>query len=280
MTATSGRQVPVGLRRIQVFELNDNGTPNGLDPVVPYTGFQLRGAKTYGFSPQEPRQFSHVGEDQVVQTDLLPALQAGTAEVAVSALDYTAISLMSGIKVFEVGEASAILLASDRQGFEPLVGMMIYQQSKDLETGARRWRTAILQSVRGIFLPPGMGENPIDARYRLSPSVSGIHLWGADLSESVEGGLTSQGVELMCEGIPQIGSFLGNGSQTIFDFPSTTPALTTAKVKVWVDGVATVPTTLTTTGFTISPAPTSGKRIVYFLESVRAPGDSVPGGGS
>jgi len=128
MTNTSGLQYPVGVRRIQIFELNANGTPLGVGAVTPYVGYQLKGAKTYGFNSQEPRKFTHVGDDQALQIDFLPALQAGDAEIAVSAMDYTAISKLSGTKVFQVGEASAIAMATDRQGFEPLVGMMIYQQ--------------------------------------------------------------------------------------------------------------------------------------------------------
>lgn len=269
MANTSGYQYPVGVRRIQIYELNANGTPLGTIPGSPYVGYQLKGAKTYGFNSQEPRKFTHVGDDQALQIDFLPALQAGDAEIAVSAMDYTAIAKLSGVKVFTVGEASAIPLATDRQGFEPLVGMMIYQQSKDRDTGLRRWRVALLPSVQCVFLQPGMGADLIDARYKISPTISNKHIWGTALLTATEGALTSQGIELMTEGLPQLGAFVGDGVVVLFNFPTGIVAVSTAKITVWKNDVLVVAgLTKTINGFTFAVAPLVGDRIVYFVEYV------------
>ncbi len=264
MANTSGKHLPVGVRHIQLFEL-DEGMPKASSATTPYNGVHLKGAKTYGFNPPEPRQISHAGDDQVLQIDFLPALQAGNAEIAVAAVDYTAVALLSGVKVFTVGEASAIALATSQQGQEPLLGAMIYQQSKDLDLGLRRWRVAILPSAQFVFLPPGMGEQPVDARYKVAPSISVNHLWGEGLTSLVEGATTSQGIELMTEGLPEIGSFTGNGTEDEFSFTHT--ALSTAKITIWVDGVkVTSGITKAVTKVTFDYPPASGARIIYFIE--------------
>lgn len=264
MANTSGKQLPVGVRHLRIFEL-DEGMPKAVDHTTPYTGQQLRGAKTYGFNAQEPRKISHVGDDSVLQVDFLPALQAGDAEVGLSVVDYYGVALLSGVKKFTVGEASAIAVASSKMGFEPLRGMMVYQQSKDLDSGLRRWRVAVLPSAQFVFMQPGMGENPIDARYRIAPSIAANHLWGEALTELVEGAVFSQGIELMTEGLPEIGSFVGNGSATEFTFEH--PALSTNKIVIWVNGVkVTSGIVKTVTKVTFDYPLASGARLLYWLE--------------
>lgn len=264
MANTSGKQLPVGVRHIRVFEL-DEGLPKATNHTTPYTGVQLRGAKTYGFNAQEPRKISHTGDDAVLQIDFLPALQAGDAEIGLSVVDYPGVALLSGVKNFMVGEASAIAVASSKMGFEPLRGLLVYQQSKDLDSGLRRWRVALIPSAQFVFMPPAMGENPVDARYRVAPSISSNHIWGEALTDLVEGAVFSQGIELMTEGLPEIGSFVGNGSATEFTFAH--EAISTDKIVIWVNGVKiTSGIVKTTTTVTFDYPLELGDRLIYWLE--------------
>lgn len=261
MTATTGKQFSVGLRYLTAFALNANGRPAATSASSPYAGIQAAGAKTFNLTPPDPRQIAHSGDDRLLARDVLPPLEGATAEVMVAKNDYTLFSLLTGTLVQTIGEATALLWSTDQQGFEPVVGLMAYQQSLDasvggVDGGARRWRTIWIPKGKAIPKPSGMSEAAAEFPFSVTPYIVTAHLWGQAFSLVNNGATEAQFAEMMMTGKPWLDSWLGDNTTTVFTLSKT--ALTTAKISVFVDGTLKVISsdyTATTTAVTFLAAP-------------------------
>ena len=258
MTATSGKQLAVGLRYAVVIELNADGTPKGnVTPATGSDGLAYSGPKAFTLNVPEARKITHVGKDRPLAVDFLPPTEALDGELAVSGSETAIVALLGGILAAAVGEAKLVALANSQQGFEPQVGLLLYQQSLDVILGTRRWRSFIFPSARCIYMPAGMSENAEDSRYKIAPAITTKQLWGTALSIANNGCLTMQGIEMMSEGRPNIAYWTGNGVETNFILPLDKPATSVAKMAIYVDGVLQVAQLSATlvTEFTFTAAP-------------------------
>jgi len=260
MTATSGKQLAVGLRFGMAYLLNADGTPlgdvatatNGTD------GTEFQGPKVFTLNVPEPRKITHIGEDRVLAVDYLPPSDGMDGELAVSPSELDIVALLGGLTVATVGEGVLAALASSQQGFEPQVGLMLYQQSLDVSLGTRRWRSFWFPSCRCIYMPAGMGQDTQDIRYKIAPAVVSSLPWGTALNETDNGCLTMQGVEMMSEGRPNMCWWEGDGAETEFLLPLDKPATSTAKMNAFSDGVdataALASTAVDKITYTVAPA--------------------------
>lgn len=262
MAATSGKQFSVGLRYLTVFSLNANNRPAAVSASSPYAGVQAAGAKTFNLTPPDPRQISHSGDDRLLARDVLPPLEGATAEVSVAKNDYDLFALLTGVLVNTVGEGKSLVWATDQQGFEPVVGMMAYQQSLDasvggVDGGARRWRSIWIPKGKAIPKPSGMSENAAEFPFSVTPYIITSHLWGEAFTLLADGATEGQFVEMMTEGKPWLDSWLGDNSETVFTLSKT--ALAVAKIAVYLNGTKQTITThytATTTAVTfLTPPP-------------------------
>lgn len=268
MTTSSGKQLAVGLRSATVFALNSSGTPLAVAPAAtPYEGLSIRGAKAFDLQQPQARKISHSGEDRVMMVDFLPAIEAGEAVIRASVDDQDLIALLSNVKKVTVGEATGVAIGTDQQGFEPSVALLLYQQSKDLSLGIRRWRSYIVPSAICYPISSGMNDSPQDETFQIALSPTTKHLWGTALAALTEGATSMQVFKMMTEGRPNIVAWLGDGTEDEFLLPVAKPALSTTKMTVWVnDVVTTTGITKAVTKLAFTAAPTSGDRIVCFYE--------------
>jgi hypothetical protein len=264
MGATSGKQLPVGLQYANIFALNSDGRP-AATAVTAYTGLEVKGAKVWTFSPPKPIKKTHLGNNRVMATDWLPSQEGAESELKASVYDYQLIALLSGVMTYAIGEATAVSMITDKQGFEPDVALHLYQQSLDLTTKVRRWRNILIPSARCIAHLGGMGNDPEDVTFAIAMNPVANHLWGAALAAVTEGALEQAYVEFMSEGPGKFVAYKADGTEDEYTLPST--ALSTGKMAVWDNGTpVTTGATKTTAKVTFTAPPTATHDIVIFYE--------------
>lgn len=266
MSQTSGKLLAEGARLAKIYMLNSDGTPNATATTY-YNGLPVETIKGFALNAKEPRVFTHVGQDRPLGIDYLPATEAMDGEITVGGDEFAVAAAVSGTGVAEVGEAVGMHLQTSKSGYEPTVGLMVYQKAIDLDSGLDRWRVFISASAKMYFLPSGMTDNVLEQKYKVAPRISKYNLWGTQLTLADDYCESSQGIVLMTEGKPELLAFKADGTEDEFLFPTSEPAISTAKIAVWKNGVLqSSGMTLATTKVTFTVAPTSGDRIVVFYE--------------
>lgn len=269
MTTASGKQLAVGLRRAVLFALDANGYPAAPGTTV-YEGIELVGPKAFALTIPEARRISHTGNDRVLALDYLPPLEGVSGELRVASNDLVAKALVSAVNTFVIGEANLMPWGTDKQGSEVDLGVLLFQQSLDTSTKSRRWKFYLLPKARVIPAPASMDENAAEDLYRMAPNPTTRHLWGTALANGTEGASEMSLAEGMSESRPNIIAFKGDGTVVAFALPTDKPASSTAKMKIWKDGVVqTVGSglaSLTVTTITFSAAPASGAMVVCWYE--------------
>lgn len=269
MANTSGKQLAVGLRRALLFELDADGFPAAPDENV-YEGVEIVGPKAFTMSIPEARKITHSGNDRVLAVDYLPPLEGATAELRVASNDMVAKALVTNVNTFTVGEATLMPWATDQQGSEVDLGILLFQQSLDTVTKSRRWKFYLSPKARIVPSVANMDENAAEDLYRVAPNPTTKHLWGTSLVVGTEGATESAFYEGMSEGKPNIVAYKGDGVAVAFALPTSKPAIAVGKMKVWKNGVvqavASGLDTLTVTTATFTAAPADGDIVVIFYE--------------
>lgn len=265
MSATSGKQLAVGLRGGIVFFLTTTGYPAAISTSV-YKGLPFEGPKAFTLNVPDARKITHIGKDRVLALDYLPPIEGMTGEIRVSANDQILNSYLTNVKQFPIGETEAIPWNTDQQGFEPTVALLLFQQSLDLETKIRRWHFYLIPSARVIPSPSSMDDNAGETKYVVAPNPTSKHLWGTAFTQGIEGCLSASLIDGMSENIPSLVAWKGDNTLDTFLFPVTQPAIT-GKVKVWVDGIdLTSTSTITSTSIELLAPPADGAHIVAYYE--------------
>jgi hypothetical protein len=266
MAAPTEKTLNYGLRYACVFELDANGYPKA-SGITAYEGAQFKGATAFDLTLPDARKLTGLGEDGITQVVYLPPQEGADARLNVEAADPVLAALLDGTRVLSVGEASIVGIATDKQGFEPRVALLLYQAAKGLETGKTYWHSFIISSAQIVRKSPGMGADKAVTQYQVAPGRTQKHLWGAQFSNANEGFLEAQILESWSNYPLRIASYLGDGSTTVFNFPINFPAVSTDGIKVWKNGTeVTTGLTKTVTGITFTTAPANNDVIVVLRE--------------
>lgn len=255
MANASSNQYRVGFRFGAVFELNANGRPNATSTTF-YEGLEFKGPKAFNFSTPEVRQISHYGWDRVAAVDFLPSTDPVSGEILVSQQYFDLDALLLNLVKYNIGETTMLAGATDQQGNEPDVGLLLYAQALDASTKLRNWNFIIIPKARFNVLPGGWDENSAEHRYPFVASPSANHLWGATMAVATEGATEAAYHRGHSIYKPKLVAALGDGSTVAFTFPATAQAADTNKVAVYVNGtVVSTGITVATTGVTFDTAP-------------------------
>jgi hypothetical protein len=122
MASPSGINSGVGFRHVQILRLDDNGTIYSTGTTV-YEGVVIGGAKALTITDPEPRQIVHTGDDSVFALDTLPPQEPMSGEMRTGKQADALDSLLSGVNVVTVGEASLFPVGTDKRGSEIQVGL-------------------------------------------------------------------------------------------------------------------------------------------------------------
>jgi len=266
MAAPNEKTLNYGLRYACVYELDANGYPKPTGTTA-YEGIQFKGSTAFDLTIPDARKLTGLGEDGITQVVYLPPQEGADARLNVEAADPVLAALLDGTKVSTVGEATIVGVATDKQGFEPRAALLLYQAAKGLDTGKTYWHSYIIPSAQVVRKTPGMGADKAVTQYQVAPNRVRKHLWGTQFSNTTEGFLEAQLLEVWSNYPLRIASYLGDGTTTAFNFPSNFPAVSTDGIKVWKNGTeVTSGLTKAVTGITFNTAPATGDVIVVLRE--------------
>jgi hypothetical protein len=271
MSAPSGIRSGVGFRNCVIFELDDKGYPAATS-TTPYEGVRISGVRTMTLNDPELRRIPNPGDDGIVSIDTLPPNEAITGDLRTGKLNDLVDAIVTGQKVFTVGEATLFGIGTEKRGFENQVGLLAYRQAQDTDPdsptfGMRFWDFRIMPKTLLYSRETGYAETMEEHIYNVIPAKVTSHLWGTQFSELVEGFTQSQLVRGVTVKKPKVVAWKADGEETEFLFPEDAQAVAIAKVAVWVDGtLTTVGVTVALTGLTFLVAPTAGEIIVAFYE--------------
>lgn len=266
-----------GLRHVQVLALNSDYRPAGSGTTA-YEGVTVSGAVSETLEDPEPQQIVHRGDDGVFALAVLPPSEPIAGELTVSKVNDVVDAILTDTIAVTVGETVFFGVGTSNRGDENLVAVLAYQQTQDTDPssatfGAPRWHSHLYPKTYLIPRESGMEQDtPTQRSYSIKPQFSTTYPWGLEFSTAVEGFCRAQLLRGISEYRPKIVAYAGDGSTKVFALPTASPAASTAKIKVWVDGVLDTPDTLATTQFewTTGSEPTTGGDIVVFYETTAA----------
>jgi hypothetical protein len=270
MTAPTGVRTGVGLRASTLFLLDANGYIAAASPTTPYEGVKFIGGKVLTVNDKEPRVFWHAGDDRIQNGDMLPPLEGVTGEMQMGVMSDVVDALISSQKAFTVGTGTYMGGGTDKRGFETQVALMSFQHAVDADqvagsNGLGGWNELIFPNCRLFKRENGFVDQIMSRPYTMVPSIVSKHVWGTAFSEATEGFTSAQFIRGYTRGKPKKIAWLGNNTIVEFTFPTDFPAIV-ASVAVWLNGVLTTPTTVTTTKITMATAPGTGVNMTVAYE--------------
>lgn len=274
----------VGVRYAIVGALGSDGLPAvGTPSAVPTVGTVIERIKAFSPTSSDAQKITHYGDDLAYAQDRLPPTEVGSFTVNVSQSNLTLEALIQGQKVVNYGAGQNIIPfiggSTDKRGSEPRVFFATYRQA--LDTGKtsstagslRQWQLVIYSAVQLGPSAQGFEQGATDKSYSATPTPTGQTIWGETYSEATWGFTQGEFITGILDGQPRFNWWKGNGALTSFQL-SHAP-ITSAHLKVWVNGTLTTPATVNTTNpaFTLSSPPTS-TGIVFAIIETNSPGNS------
>ena len=244
MAAPSTQSANVGFRNVRLYALNTFGVPDAPEYVTltpnPYEGLKITAAKALTINHPEARRVTHFGDDFVFLIDRLPPTETMSGELRTGKLDLTVDAFLSNVKQYlpSSNEAVAMNVATDQQGFEPLVGLMAYQQGEQGDAslslyGSRVWNSVIFPQTWVILRQQGMSEAIYEPQYAVFPQLNTKHLWGISYTTAIEGDTIGQVERWITVGKPLVVAWKSaSNTPEEFKFDSVHQALSTSKIHV------------------------------------------------
>lgn len=261
-----------GLRRVQVYALDTAGYPDGdQSGANGYEGRMVRGIQSMTLNIPAMRRITHEGQDRVIAQDYLPPNEAASGEFRAAAQDLGLDATLTNTLLDEVAEVTLGGLATDQQGNEIDVCIIVYRQALDTTPGAqqlRRWQHYIFPVARLVPRPGGADQGGKEENiYDLIPTVASKTPWGVDFTVADNGFTETQVLRGTSEYPMMMERFDGDGILTKFNL-SWTP-ISTAQTAAFVDGVVAAVSSVNTTTktVTLSSAPANGSKVVIVYQT-------------
>ena len=264
MTTATGIQYGSGFRFGLAYELNAAGRLKGNSASVPYQGIPFVGNKAWNLTIPKQRRINHINADRVGAADFLPPTEAASGTIAVGADNQVMDAILTGNKRVIMGMASTIADLSSNQGFEPMIALLLWQQSLDSVTRLRAWRSFLVPRAKAVPLLSGFADREVDGTYDVLMTPSSTNILGAALTALTDGATDAQLFRAMTAGRPAICAWVGNGYTVDFVFPdgsvpgsiAQSPSVDVNSITVWKNGTKLTTgftTTLTKVTFSVAP---------------------------
>ena len=269
MPNSTGIQYGSGFRQGLVYAIDQTtGRLKGTSASVPYMGIPLTGGKTWDLTIPKQRRIFHINADRVGAADFLPPTEAASATINTSADNMVLDEVLTGNKKVIIGDAATIADLTSQQGFEPLVALLLWQQSLDSVTRLRTWRSFLIPRAKAIPMLSGFADKEVDSSYDVMMTPSSTNIFGVNLSDAIDGSTDAQLFRAMSKGRPAIGAWLGDGYTVDFTFPAGyTPTIDVTSIAVYVNGAAvSAGLTKTTTKVTFNVAPLANDDVDIFWQ--------------
>ena len=276
MTNSTGIQYGSGFRFGLAYELNTAGRLKGLSAVSAYQGLPFVGGKAWNLTIPKQRRINHMNADRVGAADFLPPSEAASGTIVVSADNQQMDAILTNNKQVIIGQASTQAMLSSQQGFEPLIALLLWQQSLDSVSRLRAWRSFLVPRAKAIPLGSGFADREVDGTYDVLMTPSSTNIFGAALTALTDGATDTQLFRAMTAGRPAICAWIGDGYTVDFVFPTgsdplapivQSPTIDVNSVTVWKNGVKlSTGFTVTTLKVTLGVAPLVTDDINIFWE--------------
>jgi hypothetical protein len=238
MANTTGAGYGGGLRGGRAYELNTAGRVKGTSATVPYMGVALVGAKNLNLSIPKQRRLNHIDADRVAAADFLPPTEAASSNLTIAAKNIPLEAILTGNKARVIGEANSLGALTSNQGYEPLLGMYVYQESLDITSRLRRWNNILVARAKLIPMDGGFSDKESENNYDVLFTPSSTDLFGCTLTITADNETDEQYRTMMTEGLFALAAWIGDSYTDTFTFPvGYTPAKSAAKVAVYLNGV-------------------------------------------
>ncbi len=304
MSAPSVIRSTAGFRNISLFELNSGGYPIGavtltnqtpftisgsvvnsgsnvvsvaagatVSGSVGYYGIQHSGAKVLTINDPQPRVLPHVGDDAVINMQILPSLEVASGELRIDKTNDTVDAIIGNLKKVQISELNLMGVITSQRGFEQQVGAMAYSFAQDTDPdsanfGASMWDIRIFPKATVFQRETGYTQEGNERMYSFTPAFCTKHIWGTQFTVAVEGFTRGQIIRGSSQYKPNLVSYLGDGSTKAFPFDSAKPAVSASKVIVWKNGVIQTSGILASiNGVGFNTAPALNDVVVVFYES-------------
>ena len=271
-TQTTGKMHSVGLRHTRIYELLASGYPGNATTSgsTAYQGIQLTSSESCMITYPEPRIIEYPGDDRLQQRDILAPLTGAKMVATVNQSNYPLYAIMTNTNVLNRGYHSFIGVDTNKLGYNPQVGLMGFQVSKDHDSGLQQWRAFI--ASRAIAYPMlGQYEGNIaKMTIPLTPMISNVALWGETYTNAVHGFTSAEMLEGNFNTEPWLISWVtSSGSTTSFVFDTNYPAASGSQIDVYVNGTYMSGSSIasaSTTGFTLAVGVPANTNVVALYE--------------
>lgn len=261
-----------GLRRVQIFALDSSGYPDGdQSGANGYEGRMVRGISAMTLNIPTMQRIQHRGQDRVIAQDYLPPTEAASGELRTVAQDLGLDALVTRTLLDEVAEATIGGMATDQQGNEIDLCVVVYRQALNTTPGAqqlRQWQHYIFPVARLVPRPGGASQGGGEENiYDLIPSVASKYPWGPAFTLQDNGFTETQLLRATSEYPLVMERFDGDGILTTFNL-SWTP-ISVAKTAAFVNGTASTVSSINSTNktMTLSVAPPSGAVVIAVYQT-------------
>src|SRR5574343_953897 len=194
MAAPTKKIFTVGLNAVRIYELDQDDGSIASTNATAYDGLSPAPV-TLAIDFPAPESISHPGNNQVLQRDVLPSLDASSGTLEVSRTDYDLIAALSNVNVFNpTTDINSIAWQTNQQGTEPTVALVAYAQGKT-PSGTRAWSTYVLPKCIIVTAPKGMQRAQTNHSFFLQPQSATKHLYGVALNATDDGCTSAELIE-------------------------------------------------------------------------------------
>lgn len=265
----------IDLYRVVLFPLWTSGTnkggPFGVAGAAAYEGVEVIGPVAFEPNFGSPRTFANVSQGQVNDTIVKASIDPKTAVLRTSYDSNTIAAMIANINIITMGESKVLGGETEKTGREIPVGVMIQMDGHDEDDNPAHI-TDFYHKAQLTPSPVTHNDSPITKEYTLSLSRVSKRIWGDVLSVATHKHTSEVYAHDLAEGVFNVITWLGDNIVTAFTLPTSKPALTSAKAKVWdyLTGAARAGTWDVATGsatFTPTVKPTDGLLMVCTYEA-------------
>lgn len=263
-----------GLRRVQVFLTDTDGYPSDDESGADgYDGERIEGVQTFTTTFPDIQILQHTGDDVVYATTTKPPTELPSASLAGSKANLNVDAILNSTNVTTVGETQAGAIATDKDGNEPYVVLLAYQEAinaanGDTAFGKERWYTHCYALTQVVPKGNSAEQNTvITSNYNIAATKSSKFPFGSAFDEAVHGYTQAAYLRFTSEYPPILERWTGNG--TLDTFNVTFTPVSVAKTSVFVDGSEVTVSSVDTTNDTITldSAPSANAKIVAWYET-------------
>jgi hypothetical protein len=267
MTTPGKERRGVGVRKLVVFPTYDGYIGESTTTTTLLYGTQAVGAQELNLNDPDPTQINHLGDDEVIDVDYLPAQEGLSAGFTISGVDDDLDELFSDRISVTEGETRFIGVGTDKEAEMAQVAIVVYRQSLNADS-ERNWEAYVIPKAKVKPVANPFNAEAETSQYRVYPQKSSKDITGRSYAVATDGFTKAQMRRAVGESKLVYATARGDGSNTAFTFDSSLPAINTDKITVWVDGSqVTTAITKATTGVSWTTAPTTGAVIIFHYET-------------